>query len=102
MLGNDRKGYYRRWLRTLSREVGLDDPAALREMIELRDELTAMIVDSARTLNDRGYSWADIARDLGCSRVTAFQRFARPTAKAVASLIEEPASTILDAEPRRV
>ena len=89
MLGDDRKGYYRRWLRTLAREVGQDDPAALREMIELRDELNGMIVEAGRTLNDRGYSWADVARDLGCSRVTAFQRFARPTAKAVAAMIEE-------------
>lgn len=84
MLGTDRKGYYRRWLRTLAREVGQDDPAALQEMIELRDELTEMLGEAARTLNERGYSWADIARDLGCSRVTAFQRFASPTAKAVA------------------
>lgn len=78
MLGDDRLGHWRRWLRTLQREVARDDPEALRQMIQLRDELSAMIPAAAREIHQQGYSWTDIGTALGCSRVSAFQRFAEP------------------------
>jgi hypothetical protein len=90
MLGTDRVGYWRRWLRTMTREVGRDDPAALAELLDLADELRRVLIpEAARAIQAQGYSWADIGRELGVSRVTAYQRFAQVTDTALAELLAE-------------
>lgn len=89
MLAPDRMGHWRRWLTTLQREVGRDDPDALRQMIELRDELTALIPHAARAIHSQGYSWTDIGNALDIHRVTAYQRFAeRPVRGQVVDVVE--------------
>ncbi|MDT8915775.1 hypothetical protein [Amycolatopsis sp. PS_44_ISF1] len=82
MTETDKYGkFVRRIMRAYGRRVANLDIEGLKGLVELRDELDALIVDSARKLQDQpkgqGYSWGDIGRVLGISRQAAQQRFGK-------------------------
>ena len=68
--------FLRRILRAASRRIGDADPEDLAEMLALRDDLDASILEAVKGLRRTGYSWAEIARATGTSRQAAFARWA--------------------------
>jgi hypothetical protein len=71
-------------LRTLLRALTpkANDPEGIAQLQALSQEWQAMIAQQVRAINDEGYSWSDIARPLGISRTSAFNRYAdSPSAK---------------------
>ena len=67
-----------RIIRRAGRRVALDGPAELPGLIAARQVLDEAIVTAVRGMREEhGYSWADIARELGTSRQAAQQTFGR-------------------------
>lgn len=73
----DMAAFLRRTMRAMVRRAADGDQEVLQALQQTRIELDAAMVDAARALNDRGYSWAFIAGELGTTRQNAYQRFAR-------------------------
>lgn len=70
----------RRMVRAGGRRAG-DDVEALAELVQVQAELEHSLVDAVETLrSDHGYSWAEIADRLGCTRQAAQQRHQRALA----------------------
>lgn len=71
-------GFARRALRALVRRVGGQaDVDGFTAMLELRAQLDEALGDTARALNEAGYSWADIAARAGMKRQSAWERWGR-------------------------
>ena len=58
-----------------------DDIDGLSELIALRDLIEQATADSIANLREDGYSWADVAARIGCSRQAAQQRYGKKAAK---------------------
>lgn len=66
----------RRHLRAITAKC--DDPDALAAITEvLSDDVAEIVAEQARSLHDRGYSWAEIARPLNITRQAAHQRYGK-------------------------
>lgn len=68
--------FVRRILRAMGRRAASGDLESLAAMRELRRELDAITAQAARAANASGYSWGDIARELGVSRQYAHRTWA--------------------------
>lgn len=76
--------FLRRMGRALVRRARDGDMDALVALVDSRDALNAAILEAARALHyefhddhSGGYSWGEIARELGMTRQAARQRFGR-------------------------
>lgn len=49
----------------------------LAELVALRDEADAALAAGVAALRRHGMSWADIGRELGCTRQAAHERFGK-------------------------
>ena len=67
--------FLRRVIRAYSRRVGCGDIEAITEMVRLAADLEDATRQAISTLNDFGYSWADIGMRLGITRQGAQQRW---------------------------
>lgn len=70
-------GMVRRMIRAHGRRVAQADPEDLADLIALRAELDAAIVDAVAGQLAVGRSWADVARGAGVSRQTAHEKWSR-------------------------
>lgn len=78
MLEPDRITRAERELKSLTREVGQNDPEAFAQLVAIRDHFDSLIALAANELrNVQGYSWADLARPLGLSRQSVYERYRR-------------------------
>jgi len=59
------------------RVAGEGDPADLAELLELRATVDAAVLTAVRGLRERGWSWGQIAAELGVSRQAAQQAYGR-------------------------
>lgn len=78
---------YRGFIQAMVRKAGQDDPESFALAVQLLDEGRAALVDAAEALRTQdgvagGYSWDDIARALGVTRQSAWERFRRRVAAA--------------------
>ena len=69
--------FCRRIIRSYAKRVADADDVDLGEMLAVRDEMDAAIVEAIRGQKDRGASWAEIGRALGTSRQAAQQTWGR-------------------------
>lgn len=67
----------RRCIRAYARRAAAGDTTILPLMLTLRDEVEDAIETAVQGLNDRGFSWTEIGRDLGMYRQNAHRRWAR-------------------------
>jgi hypothetical protein len=67
--------FLRRVIRAFGRRIAAGDIDALADAAFLSDQLDTVIKAAVTGLHDRGYSWADIGRQLGVTRQAAQQRF---------------------------
>jgi hypothetical protein len=67
--------FFRRILRAYSRRVAVGDIDALAGLAAMASELDAAIQYGVNGLRDAGYSWAEIAAQLGITRQGAQQRW---------------------------
>lgn len=69
--------FMRRSIRALGRRVGAGDVAALPELVALRAEVDAAIVNAVAELRaePHAYSWTEIGAALGITRQAAQTRF---------------------------
>lgn len=66
----------RRMVRALGRRVGDGDPVDLKELLALQVALDEALVEAVAMQHDgTGFSWAEIARELGTTRQAAQMRF---------------------------
>lgn len=73
-------GMVRRMIRAYARRVDKGDVTTLARFRELQAELDQHITDAARSLHDQGFSWTEIAVELGITRQAARQRYMRKLA----------------------
>ena len=76
MENDEYAAFLRRVIRAYSRRVAAGDIEAITTMVRLADDLEDATRQAISTLNDFGYSWADIAMRLGITRQGAQQRWA--------------------------
>lgn len=70
------RGFLARAIKGAGKRVSDGDPVDLAELVRLRAEFDEVIVDAVRGMRERhGYSWADIARELGTTRQAAHATF---------------------------
>lgn len=75
----------RRMVRSYGRRLAEADPGDLAAALELARELEDTIGRAvARMRAESGFSWAELAAELGCTRQAAQQRFARYCTEAAA------------------
>ena len=67
--------FLRRAIRAFARRIAAGDIDALADAAFLSDQLDTAVKEAVSGLRDRGYSWADIGRQLGVTRQAAQQRF---------------------------
>lgn len=65
----------RRMIRAYGRRVGLESPEDLADMRSLADELERATAAAVAGQREAGFSWSDIARGLGVTRQTAWERY---------------------------
>lgn len=71
--------FLRRVIRAYSRRIAAGDIDALADAAFLASQLDTAVRASVTGLRRRGYSWADIGRQLGVTRQAAQQRFGGDT-----------------------
>ena len=71
----DYAAFLRRIIRAFGRRIAAGDIDALADAAYLSAQLDATIKDAITGLRERGYSWADIGRQLGVTRQAAQQRW---------------------------
>ena len=67
--------FLRRVIRAFGRRIAAGDIDALADAAFLSDQLDTVIKTAITGLRERGYSWADIGRQLGVTRQAAQQRW---------------------------
>ena len=68
----------RRMTRALGRRLAAGDPSDLAEAVKLQRELDDVIRASVQAMREEtGYSWQQLADELGCTRQAAQQRYGR-------------------------
>ena len=75
----DYAAFVTRVLRAHGRRVANGDIAALTELTTLATEFDRAITEGITGLRTAGYSWTDIADQLGITRQAAHQRWGTPT-----------------------
>lgn len=75
MLEPERVSRALRELRSLTREVGANDPESFAELVAIRAEFDGLIKGAAAAQLRQGYSWGAIARALGVTRQSAHARY---------------------------
>jgi hypothetical protein len=76
---DDYAAFLRRAIRAFGRRIGQGDIDALADAAFLSAQLDATIKTAITGLRARGYSWADIGRQLGVTRQAAQQRWGGDT-----------------------
>jgi ribosomal protein S20 len=71
--------FLRRAIRAFGRRIAAGDIDALADVAFLSAQLDQTIKDSVTGLRERGYSWADIGRQLGVTKQAAQQRWGGDT-----------------------
>jgi hypothetical protein len=71
--------FLRRVIRAFGHRIAAGDIDALTDAAFLSGQLDTVIKAAVTGLRDRGYSWADIGRQLGVTRQAAQQRFGGDT-----------------------
>lgn len=68
-----------RMVRGLGRRISTDgNPSDLADAVRLQAQLDAVIADAVRSMkDDHGYSWQQLADELGMTRQGVQQRYAR-------------------------
>lgn len=71
-------------VRSVARRLAADEDEGenwelpeLAELVALRNEAEAALAAGVHTLRRHGMSWADIGRELGCTRQAAHERFGK-------------------------
>jgi hypothetical protein len=72
---DDYATFLRRVIRAFGRRIGAGDIDALADAAFLSAQLDTTIKNAVTGLRNRGYSWADIGRQLGVTRQAAQQRY---------------------------
>lgn len=67
--------FLRRMARAFVRRAGEGDLEALSSLVEIQQAMDTAIGECARALHECGYSWTDIAREIGTTRQNAQKRF---------------------------
>lgn len=75
--GPDMVAFLRRVARAMVRRAGEGDREMLACMAEMYEYLGISLGDAARAAHAHGYSWTEIAAELGITRQAARQRFSR-------------------------
>jgi hypothetical protein len=81
----DNREYFafaRRMLRAYGRRVQAEDPSDLAGLLAIRDEMDKVIAQTAASLNEQGFSWAEIAYgatrpEAPVTKTAAFKRWGR-------------------------
>lgn len=69
----------RRMNRGMARRVAEGNPEDLAAAVRLLDEQQALLVEAVAVMRDvHGYSWAQLAAELGVTRQAVQQRFGKP------------------------
>lgn len=69
-----------RMIRGLGRRVGDGDPSDLADAVRLQQQLDTVIREAvAKMREEHGFSWQQLADELGCTRQAAQQRYGRST-----------------------
>lgn len=66
-----------RAIRGAERRVVAEDPSTLAAMIKLRGVLDKAIDAAARSLHDQGWSWGEIAYEIGIPRQDAWRKWGK-------------------------
>lgn len=72
---DDFAAFARRIIRAFGRRIAKGDIDALADISFLSEQIDQAIKDSVTGLRARGYSWADIGRQLGVTKQAAQQRW---------------------------
>jgi hypothetical protein len=71
-------GRVARWIRAYGRRAGQIDAGAVRKFAEgLRAEIDKAERAAIHDLRDQGFSWAEIGRDYGMTRQSAWERWGK-------------------------
>jgi hypothetical protein len=76
---DDYAAFLRRAIRAFGRRIAAGDIDALGDAAFLSAQLDTVIKTAVTGLRQRGYSWADIGRQLGVTRQAAQQRWGGET-----------------------
>lgn len=67
-----------RLIRSYARRIADGDPTDLADAVRLQQQLDQAIGEAVAAMRDQsGFSWADLARELGVTRSAVQQRYAR-------------------------
>lgn len=67
-----------RIVRAFGKRIGDGDLWALGDLVKLRKQIDQAVADGVKTAReDCGYSWTDVAAELGVSRQAARQRYGK-------------------------
>lgn len=69
--------FQRRMARAMVRRAVDGDLETLSALVDTQRAIDAALGQAARALHESGYSWTEIARELGTTRQNARQRFGR-------------------------
>lgn len=69
--------FLRRVARAMVRRAGEGELDAVVVLLRARADIDEQLGNAARAAHDFGYSWTDIARELGMTRQNALKRWAR-------------------------
>lgn len=67
----------RRIIRAHARRIAESDPAALGDLLALRQAVDTALDEAVVGLRDAGFSWGEIGREVGMTRQAAQQRWGR-------------------------
>ncbi len=76
------QGFARRMIRAYARRAADADPTVLADMAEVAAELDRAMVTAVAGLRGKGYSWAEIARELGKDPANTARKWARQIGEA--------------------
>jgi hypothetical protein len=69
--------FARRIIRAFGRRVAAGDVDALADLVAMRDAIDEALVVAVAGLSERGYSYADMAARLGCTRQNVWAQWGR-------------------------
>lgn len=87
-------GFLERIITAAGRRVAQGDPEALADLVALGQSVDAAVQEGVDGLRAQGYSWSAIGAQLGVTKQTAHERFARQVSPANPVGDEDP--TCLD------
>lgn len=74
---SDMAGMGKRVARAMARRAASGDVYALSAIVERQEALEVALVEGARGAHSFGYSWAEIAQEIGVTRQAAWERFGK-------------------------